>query len=120
MNTSFDTLAVLGWLSAYIVALLAAFDVLTWLNLVYWLSYVKLFVTFVKYIPQVKLGKKNILLMEILIFKIFKAWMNFRRKSTVGWHIGNVLLDLTGGIFSFLQMFIDAINEGKNTIYLLV
>ena len=39
--------------------------------------------------------------------------MNFRRKSTIGWHIGNVLLDLTGGIFSLLQMFIDAINEGK-------
>ena len=30
--------------------------------------------------------------------------MNFERKSTVGWSIGNVLLDFTGGVFSMLQM----------------
>ena len=30
--------------------------------------------------------------------------MNFKRKSTVGWSIGNVLLDFTGGSFSLLQM----------------
>ena len=43
--------------------------------------------------------------------------MNFKNKSTVGWHIGNVLLDLTGGIFSFLQMFVDALNEGNYTFF---
>ena len=43
----------MGWVSAYIMALLAGFHVISWLNLVYWLSYIKLGVTFVKYIPQV-------------------------------------------------------------------
>ena len=41
------------WLSAYIYALLGGFGVVTWLSFLYWLSYIKLFVTFVKYIPQV-------------------------------------------------------------------
>jgi hypothetical protein len=36
--------------------------------------------------------------------------MNFRRKSTEGWSIGNILLDFTGGIFSLLQMFLLASN----------
>lgn len=48
------------------------------------ISYVKLLVTIVKYVPQ--------------------AHMNYRRKSTVGWSIGNVLLDFTGGFFSFMQV----------------
>jgi cystinosin len=39
--------------------------------------------------------------------------MNFRRKSTEGWSIGNVLLDCTGGSFSLLQMFLLAYNSGK-------
>ena len=38
--------------------------------------------------------------------------MNFRRKSTVGWSIGNILLDFTGGILSMLQMFLIAYNTG--------
>ena len=41
--------------------------------------------------------------------------MNFRRKSTVGWSIGNVLLDFTGGTFSLLQMFLLSYNNGKAT-----
>ena len=39
--------------------------------------------------------------------------MNFRRKSTQGWSIGNVLLDFTGGSLSLLQMFLLAYNSGK-------
>ena len=42
-----------------------------------------------------------------------QAYMNFRRKSTEGWSIGNVLLDCTGGSFSLLQMFLLAYNSGK-------
>ena len=30
--------------------------------------------------------------------------MNYRRKSTVGWSIGNILLDFTGGSLSILQV----------------
>ena len=37
--------------------------------------------------------------------------MNFRRKSTDGWSIGNVLLDFTGGALSILQMFMLSYNN---------
>ena len=67
-----------------------AFD---WLDFLYVCSYVKLFITLVKYVPQ--------------------AAMNYRRKSTVGWSIGNVILDLTGGVLSITQMFLLAYNNGK-------
>jgi hypothetical protein len=43
--------------------------------------------------------------------------MNYRRKSTVGWSIGNILLDFTGGIFSLLQMFLIAYNTGTIQIF---
>ena len=33
-----------------------------------------------------------------------QAYMNFRRKSTVGWSIGNILLDFTGGSLSIIQV----------------
>jgi cystinosin len=36
--------------------------------------------------------------------------MNYRRKSTEGWSIGNILLDFLGGILSLIQMFLLAIN----------
>eukprot|EP01102_Stenamoeba_stenopodia_P005677 TRINITY_DN1641_c0_g1_i1.p1 TRINITY_DN1641_c0_g1~~TRINITY_DN1641_c0_g1_i1.p1 ORF type:complete len:293 (+),score=46.02 TRINITY_DN1641_c0_g1_i1:77-880(+) len=85
-------LASLGWISIYIISLLGLTDHVTYLFVVYYFSYVKAGVTAVKYIPQ--------------------AYMNFQRKSTVGWSIGNVLLDFTGGTFSFLQQFLLAINQG--------
>lgn len=37
--------------------------------------------------------------------------MNFRRKSTVGWSIGNVLLDFSGGVLSVLQMILQSYNN---------
>ena len=52
------------------------------------MGYAKACITFVKYLPQV--------------------YLNWKRKSTVGWSLGNVILDFTGGLFSFLQMWIDA------------
>ena len=36
--------------------------------------------------------------------------MNYKRKSTVGWSIINILLDFTGGSLSLLQMFLLAYN----------
>ncbi|KAH9838203.1 cystinosin [Teratosphaeria destructans] len=59
-----------------------------WIDVVYSLSYVKLLLTFFKYLPQ--------------------AVANHRRKSTVGWAIGAILLDFWGGILSLLQLVIDA------------
>jgi PQ loop repeat. len=49
----------------------------------------------------------------MIICFVFQAYMNFKRKSTVGWSIGNVLLDFAGGLFSLLQMLILAYNFGK-------
>ncbi len=63
---------------------------LSTLTLLYFYSYVKLAITIIKYVPQ--------------------AWMNYKRKSTEGWSIGNILLDFTGGVLSVLQMFLLAIN----------
>jgi cystinosin len=60
------------------------------LLLMYFYSYVKLTISGIKYIPQMV--------------------MNYRRKSTEGWSIGNILLDLIGGILSLLQMCLLAIN----------
>lgn len=42
-----------------------------------------------------------------------QAYMNYRRQSTEGWSIGNVLLDFTGGIFSILQMILQSYNNGN-------
>lgn len=82
------------WLFAIITLVIAAASkgsVISWLDYVYYFSYIKLGVTLIKYIPQ--------------------AYMNFRRKSTDGWSIGNVLLDCTGGSFSLLQMFLLSYNN---------
>lgn len=43
-----------------------------WIDLLYYLSYIKLTISLIKYMPQ--------------------AWLNFKRKSTVGWSIHNILL----------------------------
>lgn len=39
--------------------------------------------------------------------------MNYRRKSTIGWSIGNIIMDFTGGVLSILQMIINAYNYSK-------
>ncbi len=46
-----------------------------------------------------------------MVLSYTQAYMNFRRKSTIGWSIGNVLLDFTGGVLSVAQMFIIAYNN---------
>ncbi|CAH0626775.1 unnamed protein product [Chrysodeixis includens] len=63
---------------------------LEWLDFLYYCSYIKLTITFIKYLPQ--------------------AIMNYRRKSTVGWSIGNIFLDFTGGFLSIFQMVVNAHN----------
>jgi len=57
------------------------------LDFVYFLSYLKLAVTTIKYIPQ--------------------AWSNYQRKSTSGWSIYTCLLDITGGVLSIVQLLFD-------------
>ncbi|GAB9466719.1 hypothetical protein Gpo141_00004085 [Globisporangium polare] len=60
----------------------------TTLNLLYYLSYVKLALTLVKYIPQVLL--------------------NYQRKSTAGWTIWGVYFDMIGGVLSIAQQVLDS------------
>lgn len=66
------------------------FNRLTILDVILYLSNVKLLITTIKYTPQ--------------------AFMNYRRKATTGWSIHNILLDFTGGTFSLAQMFFIAYN----------
>lgn len=63
-----------------------------WIDVIYSVSYIKVITTVAKYCPQ--------------------AVINARRKSTVGWSIGQTLLDLAGGILSLLQLCIDASLQG--------
>lgn len=55
----------------------------------------KVLISFVKYIPQV--------------------YLNWKRKRTDGWSLENVLLDLIGGVLSFIQIFIDWADSGTTT-----
>ena len=57
------------------------------------MGYCKAAISFVKYCPQV--------------------YLNYSRKSTVGFSLANVLLDLTGGILSFVQIWINAAALGQ-------
>ncbi|XP_077058834.1 cystinosin [Siphateles boraxobius] len=86
-------LLVIGWTFAFVSLFVAVAQKISWLDYLYYFSYIKLGVTLVKYIPQ--------------------AYMNYCRQSTKGWSIGNVLLDLTGGSFSLIQMFLQAYNNDK-------
>jgi cystinosin len=58
-----------------------------WLDYLYLLSYVKIFITFIKYVPQVVL--------------------NHQRKSTTGFSVWQILLDLSGGALSDMQLIGD-------------
>lgn len=74
-------------LGCIIYAIVLALTHGNWVDFMYLLSTVKLVVTGIKYCPQ--------------------AWLNFQRKSTVGWNIMNVILDFTGGSLSLAQLFLD-------------
>jgi cystinosin len=59
------------------------------IEVLYTMGLLKVIITVAKYVPQVH--------------------MNYKRKSTIGWSIYNVLLDFTGGVFSVAQLFLDSI-----------
>ncbi|XP_065657908.1 cystinosin isoform X4 [Hydra vulgaris] len=49
---------------------------------------------------------------------IYEAYMNYKRKSTVGWSIENIKLDFTGGSLSIVQMILLAYNNNEwNSIF---
>ncbi|XP_071444838.1 cystinosin isoform X2 [Hetaerina americana] len=72
------------------MAILSGVNVLHWLDFLYACSYIKLTITLIKYVPQ--------------------AYMNYVRKSTEGWSIGNIFCDFTGGTLSMLQMILNGYN----------
>ena len=80
------------WSIEIVATLLYVFEVVDYYE--YWnpltcLGYWKLVITLIKYTPP--------------------AYWNFKRKSTKGWSIFNIILDLTGGLFSFGQMAAEAL-----------
>lgn len=83
---------VISFLLLSIVAATATSSLFThtveWLDLLYFLSWIKLYISFAKYLPQ--------------------AFINFKRQSTVGWSIENIVLDATGGVLSLAQLLLDS------------
>lgn len=79
------------WASA-IVCLIIAWPKHSWLWLISVFNTIQVVMTSVKYIPQ--------------------AVMNFKRKSTIGWSIYNIILDLVGGLTNFAQMGVQSIDQG--------
>uniref|UniRef100_A0A3P8WVX8 Cystinosin n=1 Tax=Cynoglossus semilaevis TaxID=244447 RepID=A0A3P8WVX8_CYNSE len=86
-------LLLIAWTFALVSLFVAVAKKISWLDYLYYFSYIKLAVTLIKYVPQ--------------------AYMNYRRQSTEGWSIGNVLLDFTGGVLSILQMTLQSYNNDQ-------
>ena len=61
-----------------------------WLDFLYLLGNFKIFISLIKYIPQVLL--------------------NIQRRSTKGWSIWNIILDATGGLLSDFQLVSNYVN----------
>ncbi|XP_042503916.1 cystinosin homolog [Macadamia integrifolia] len=80
------------WLSA-VVCVFVAWPKHSWLWLISVFNTIQVIMTTIKYIPQ--------------------AIMNCTRKSTEGWSIGNILLDLLGGVMNYAQMAMQSIDQGS-------
>jgi cystinosin len=63
------------------------------IDFLYFLSSIKIATSLSKYVPQ--------------------AYYNYRRKSTAGWSVLNILLDFAGGVLSLLQAFLDSIEANS-------
>uniref|UniRef100_A0A915PW34 Cystinosin n=1 Tax=Setaria digitata TaxID=48799 RepID=A0A915PW34_9BILA len=83
--------------SAGLMLILTIAEQMNPLQFITGLSYIKMAVTLSKYFPQ--------------------AFMNFRRKSTIGWSIGNVLLDFLGGMMDIAQMVLQGANTDDWSIF---
>lgn len=66
-----------------------AVQLVSWLHIIAAASTLKLLITLTKYIPQIHL--------------------NTQRKSTYGFSIQNIILDMIGGLLSLVQLFVDAV-----------
>ncbi|XP_043710790.1 cystinosin homolog [Telopea speciosissima] len=79
-----------AWCSAAI-CLFIALPHHSWFWLISVFGEIQVAMTLIKYIPQ--------------------AYMNYKRKSTQGWSIGNILLDLFGGLMNYAQMAMQSIDQ---------
>ncbi|KAI4350579.1 hypothetical protein L6164_005026 [Bauhinia variegata] len=79
-----------AWLTAAI-CFFVALPKHHWLWLLFIFNGIQVCMTVIKYIPQ--------------------AVMNFMRKSTEGWSIGNILLDFSGGLANYGQMLMQSIDQ---------
>lgn len=80
-------IVLISLLCAIVPVMIAYYQVISWLDYLYMLSYIKIGISLIKYIPQVML--------------------NYQRQSTAGWSIWNIILDFAGGILSVLQLVFD-------------
>ncbi|CAI0457186.1 unnamed protein product [Linum tenue] len=80
------------WLFAA-VCVFVALPSHSWLWLISIFNFIQVSMTVIKYIPQ--------------------AVMNFMRKSTEGFSIGNILLDFTGGVANYGQMATQSIDQNS-------
>ena len=81
-----------AWLTVA-VCVFVALPSHSWLWLVSCFNTLQVVMTVIKYIPQ--------------------AIMNFQRKSTIGFSIGNILLDLLGGLTNYGQMAVQSIDQSE-------
>ncbi|XP_009596113.1 cystinosin homolog [Nicotiana tabacum] len=81
-----------AWLTVA-VCVFVALPSHSWLWLVSCFNTLQVVMTVIKYIPQ--------------------AIMNFQRKSTIGFSIGNILLDLLGGLTNYGQMAVQSIDQNS-------
>ncbi|KAL2635564.1 hypothetical protein R1flu_007043 [Riccia fluitans] len=84
------TITTFAW-GAGLVLLIIAWPKGDWLWLISGFNIIQVIMTAIKYIPQ--------------------AWFNYQRKSTVGWSIGNIILDLSGGVGNLFQLVIQSIDQ---------
>lgn len=87
LTFAFIASSVVSTLALIVIVRAHIFD-LQLLDVLYLLSFIKIAVTFIKYIPQ--------------------TILNFTRKSTIGWSIENILFDFTGGALSIAQVMVDS------------
>uniref|UniRef100_A0A8R1TKH8 Cystinosin homolog n=1 Tax=Onchocerca volvulus TaxID=6282 RepID=A0A8R1TKH8_ONCVO len=85
-------------LVAGVTLFLTGIGIMNLLQYITGLSYIKMASTISKYFPQ--------------------TVMNYRRKSTTGWSIGNILLDFLGGLMDITQVILQGANTDDWSIFI--
>ena len=86
--TKYILSVVVLWCTAYIILIILQSPGFLWIDFLYLLASIKIFLGIGSYLSQVLL--------------------NYQRKSTNGYNIWNIILDCTGGLLSLFQLVFDA------------